>query len=178
MRWPTALLCFLLAGYWGLAGYAWPKLPERIPQHFDLAGHPDRWSERGLGSWFLLPLLATALGLLFGWLLPRWISHLAEHSPHWINVPDRERFLALDAPARRRALEPLLALLCVLACEITLLFAWIQYGSLRVATGDWARLPSWIVLVAIAALVATALAVLPIARRALDREHAAAGAKR
>lgn len=169
MRWSAAVLVFTLIASWGLACYWWPDVPERVPLHFDFAGQPDRYGERGYWSWFLLPTLASGFGLLFGVLLPRWVGWLAERDPKLINIPDKQRFLSLDVAQRRRALRPLLALLQVLAAEIAVLFAWIQYGTLQVARGAWTHLPTAFVFVVIGVLVATTLASIPIARRSVQR---------
>lgn len=176
MRWSGALLLFSLALCIGLACMWWPAVPARVPLHFDFAGDPDRYGERGFWSWFLLPTLAVGVALLFGVLLPRWIDWLAERDPALINVPDKQRFLALDVERRRQALRPMLALLRVLGAQIALLFTLVQYATLQVARGTWTRLPTALMLAAIAVLVVTALGSIPLARRAVER--AASGAAR
>ena len=172
MRWTSALLIGSVAANWGLAWHWWPKLPARVPLHFDFAGTPDRYGERGYWSWFFLPTLAVGSALLFGLLIPRLVDWLAERDPELINIPDKQRFLALAPEQRRRALRPVLALLQLLGCEVVALFAWIQYGTLQVARGAWSRLPASFVLVAIAVLLATALSAIPLVRRAVARAAA------
>jgi hypothetical protein len=172
VRWTTALLSGSVAAHWGLAWHQWPELPVRVPLHFDFAGTPDRYGERGYWSWFFLPTLATGFALLFGLLIPRLVDWLAERDPTLINLPDKQRFLALAPERRRRALRPLLALLQVLGCEVVALFAWIQYGTLQVALGAWSRLPASCVLVVIAVLLATGLSAIPLTRRAVARAAA------
>jgi uncharacterized membrane protein len=169
MRWSTALLVFSVALIWGLAWYWWPQVPQRVPLHFDLAGRPDRYGERGFGSWFLLPLLATLLALFLGVALPKWLRWLAVRAPGLLNLPRHDEFLRLSVPGRLRAIEPVHALLQLLASEVVLMFAWISYATLQVATGAWERLPSAFVIVVIATVLATALGSLPLLRRAVER---------
>ncbi|TAJ11989.1 MAG: DUF1648 domain-containing protein [Planctomycetota bacterium] len=173
MRWSTGVLIAAVAASFGLALYWWPDVPARVPLHFDLAGAPDRYGERGYWSWFLLPTLAALFALFLGWLVPRWIDWLAERAPDLINIPHKQRFLQLSPEQRRSALRPVIALLQVLSCEVVLLFAWMQYATLQVARGAWTHVPTAFVFVVIAVLLATALGSVPLARRAVAR---AAGA--
>lgn len=53
----------VLALAWGLAAYAWPLAPDRLPVHFDLHGLPDRYGSRAEGL-LLLPAIATGVWLL------------------------------------------------------------------------------------------------------------------
>lgn len=59
----------------GAAVQAWPRLPEVIPMHFDIAGRPDGWGGRGTlllmpGSSLFLYLLLTLVQRLPA----RWYS--------------------------------------------------------------------------------------------------------
>ncbi|MEN6350399.1 MAG: DUF1648 domain-containing protein [Syntrophomonas sp.] len=38
-------------------------LPESIPTHFGLSGHPDSWSPKGFWSIYMLPVIGTAICL-------------------------------------------------------------------------------------------------------------------
>ena len=52
------------AGLWWRAAAWYPRLPERIPIHFDIAGKPDGWAVRSLVTWFSLPGLSLVMTLL------------------------------------------------------------------------------------------------------------------
>lgn len=65
-QWLSLLLC-LLALAVSVALYA--RLPEQVPTHFDLAGNPDRWSDRFPGAVMMPILMAGLWGVL--WALPK-----------------------------------------------------------------------------------------------------------
>ncbi len=134
-------LVLSMLGVWALALAAWPSLPERIPVHFDLHGRADGWVDRSPGWWFLLPALATAIGVLLGFALPRWMLAMARANSRWLNVPRKQQFMALPVDARERAIRAPMPWLLALACGVQLLIGWIVHGSARVATGAWATLP-------------------------------------
>jgi len=59
----------LIAMMFGLSAWAWPRVPDRIPVHFDFAGNVDRYGGRVEGL-LVVPLLCLALWGLF-LLLPK-----------------------------------------------------------------------------------------------------------
>lgn len=64
--WPQVLL---LAGMFAFAAWTWHLAPARVPVHWGLDGHPDRFGGRFEGV-FLQPLLALGTALLLAF-LPR-----------------------------------------------------------------------------------------------------------
>lgn len=161
---------FALVALWTCAAWLWPQLPERIPLHFDAHGTPDDFMERTPFAWFLLPGIATVLALVFAFALPRWIRHLAATNASYLSVPRQQDFAALEPAARVRAIEPLIGMLQLVAAELTLLFMLILFGSAKVASGYWSRLPSLVVWPAVLLLLATALGSIPIGMAAVERE--------
>jgi len=155
---------------WSLALWLWPDLPERIPLHFDGSGAPDRYGAKTPWNWFLLPGIATLLVGLFSFVLPPWIESLAARNSVWLNVPRRADFVRLDPAARVRAVRPVHAMLLSISAELALLFAALLWGTARVASGAWERLPTALVLGAFGLLLATTLVWLPFLRGAVRRE--------
>src|SRR5690606_39344895 len=94
MRTAALLNVLLLAAFLAMSAWLWPSLPEPIPVHFGLDGTPDRWGSRA--TWWLLPGLAVFLTVFLG-ALGRWSTS----RPHLVNLPGKERLLALP-PERRR----------------------------------------------------------------------------
>ena len=87
-RFPKLINLGILAVMLGGSLALWPRIPDRVPTHFDLYGCPDGWS--GRGTWWALPAVAVGLSLfMFGiaWLIRRY--------PHLINIPRKKEFLAL-----------------------------------------------------------------------------------
>lgn len=127
----------LLAALYAGSAAAYPRLPARIPIHFDLAGKPDGWVGTSLLSWFLLPLIATAMaGFLFV------MGRVSEYRPELWNVPEKPRFLALPAEARAPIAARLRAFMALMAVVITAVLGTIQVEVFLSATGRAA--PPWL----------------------------------
>ena len=53
-------ICILIiVGTWAYVGYAWTRLPEQIPTHFDASGNIDGYG--GKGVIFLLPVMMIVM---------------------------------------------------------------------------------------------------------------------
>lgn len=65
-KWYPLLLLIVAALF---AVFAYPRLPERVPVHWNLRGEPDGWSSRETAA-FLLPLIGVAFWALLRF-LPR-----------------------------------------------------------------------------------------------------------
>lgn len=121
----------LLAATVGLSLYVYPDLPERIPLHFAADGTPDRWGEKSLLTWLLLPLIGAAtIGVLYAvaWFLPG--------RPHLLNMPDRKKLLEMPRPLQDRVLAAAVDMMyyTALALALAVMFASIQYGAWESAT--------------------------------------------
>ena len=156
----------LLAALVGGSALAYPRLPARIPMHFGLSGTPDRWAETSLFSWFLLPLIAVALNLmLYG------IAALTLRDARLINLPGKERLLALPVERQRAVLDRIRDGLGSLAVPLTLAFCLIQLGVYRTAMGTGGRVEVLAALIVI--VLASPVAVIRMMRRTqaeLDRQ--------
>ncbi len=78
-------ILFILS--WSMSIVAYPKLPEKIPIHFNLTGQADSWKGKSLSSFFLLPIIQTIFVMGF--------SILARFS-HSINFPKKEFISSLS----------------------------------------------------------------------------------
>jgi uncharacterized membrane protein len=74
-------LLVLLAAAWIFAAAVYPRLPGRIPIHWNVHGQPNGWG--GRASAFLFPAVATALALLITF-LPR----IDPRRAHWSRFAD------------------------------------------------------------------------------------------
>jgi uncharacterized membrane protein len=123
----------------GLPIFAWSGLPDEIPIHFGISGDPDSWGSRE--AIWLLP----AVGLVM-WAAMAVLTRF----PHAYNYPwviTRENAEDLYRLSR--------SMVIWLNAGITLLFAYIQWGTLRAATGDVDGLGALIVPVAIIGIFGT-----------------------
>ncbi len=112
----------------------WNKLPERIPVHFGFNGQPDRWTVKGweLILLLLLPLMMTVL--FYG------ITALTRRYTWLLNVPDKEKLLALPAAAQEPFWNMLGEFLAALAASMNILILSLLYGMAQVALGKQAGL--------------------------------------
>ncbi|MCB9878345.1 MAG: DUF1648 domain-containing protein [Planctomycetes bacterium] len=152
-----SLLLLGLAAVWWLAIDAWPTLPARIPMHFGLGGAPDRWADTSLWSWFLFPAMATVFAFALGHALPAWMRRLAAANSKLLNVPDAARFRALPTAQRVSVVQRAALPLAVMGLEVEALFAWLVFGTARVARDEWRALPVWPVLVCVGAILVSAV---------------------
>ncbi len=165
-----ATLLLSMLAVWALAAAAWPQLPARVPIHFDLAGRPDGWAARSALWWFLLPAFATTIGVVMGWLLPRWMLAMARANSRWLNMPRKAEFMALPLAARERAVQAPVDWLRALVVGVQALVGWIVYGSARVAAGDWQALPPAVSFVLLGAVLACAIGLGIAGARSVRRE--------
>ena len=103
-RWVAPLL---IAAMWAFALAVYPRLPDRVPTHWNLRGEADGWG--GPGAAFLFPAIATGTVLLM-MLLPR-----------------------IDP--RRANWEKFRGELRLFVTVLVLVFAWIQAVALGAALG-------------------------------------------
>jgi uncharacterized membrane protein len=116
---------------------AYPKLPARIPMHFDIAGRPDRWSGRG-GLIVLLALAAVmtaALYVIVG-LTAKWAAN-----PRYLNIPRKNEFLRLPAEKQAAYWAVYREFFAGLAASVNLMFVLILDGTVRIAKGGASLLP-------------------------------------
>ncbi len=126
MRWSWLLLAGLILG----SLLAWPHLPAEIPVHFGVDGRPDRWAERNPYSWFALPMVGLLTSVLFG-----WIRHRAPEHPEMLNIPGKQKLMALPPEQRARVTRQIIKVLSVVELWTLLILVLIQIGEWVTATG-------------------------------------------
>jgi uncharacterized membrane protein len=103
----------------GRALYGPDRLPDKIPTHFDFAGHPNAWGSTA--TLILLPAIAVVLYV--------GIS-VTQMFPSAYNYPVRV------TPQNRPRLQALaIAMIDWLKTELVCLFAWIQWSTIAAARG-------------------------------------------
>jgi len=146
------LVLLLLTGLFVFRSY--PRLPARIPMHFDFAGHPDRWGGRGeLVVLAVLPFVMTAVF----YLLIRYIPKLGAN-PRSMNIPHKEEFFRLPAERREIFWDLIKEFFAGLAVSLNLLFYTLIRASVRIAEGGASLLPFKVMIPALA-LMALIMAV-------------------
>lgn len=109
---------------------AYPSLPERIPTHFDFAGRPDGWSDKGIFSWFLLPILGILMQLLNVGCI--WIMR---RNSIRINMPDKKLFDELPPEGKQQLVELTETFLYLVFASIQFLFLALLWGAYEIAHG-------------------------------------------
>lgn len=108
---------------------AWPIIPERIPQKFDISGQPTRWGGRD-GLW-LLPGLA--LGVYA-------VQSVLQRMPHIYNYP-----VDLSEENAPRLYAIGVSLMIWMKLQGVVLFAVLSWRQIEVALGGTATLGAWFV---------------------------------
>lgn len=124
---------------WGLAAalvagavWAWPLLPERIPLHFGADGLPDRWGERSLWGWFVLPAIGVATAALLDG-VGRWALRHPEKQT--INLPSSDDLMRLPVERRIPVLRRAAVFLLGIGVWMMGGFVLFQVGSFVAAQG-------------------------------------------
>jgi uncharacterized membrane protein len=104
--------------------WSFNTLPPQIPLHFGLTGRPDNWSGKALI--FLFPILGAAL-----WLGLTFVKRF----PHTFNYPT-----AITPNNREQQQKLALKLIDWVRCETAVLFAFIPYQQIAVASGKQSAL--------------------------------------
>lgn len=108
-----------------------PRLPERIPVHFDNGGAPNGWDNKNsLWTMVLVPIAITLM--LF--LINRFIPKLRKY-PSMINSPGVRRILQLPEEKQQPYWEMLSAFFAVFSSSINLLFLIIIHSSIQIGLG-------------------------------------------
>lgn len=124
------IILLLLVAYTAYAAY--PRLPARMPSHFDFAGNPDGWSGRsGVIVLAAVPWLLTIVFYVIGRLIPK-----SGRSAKNLNIPHKEEFLKLPAEKQMVYWALLREFFAGLTAAVNLLFYLILRGTLRVALGE------------------------------------------
>lgn len=123
---------------WGLviaivahAAATYGALPERIPTHVGFNGVADRFSDRSLRLWFLLPSVAICLLLLF-----EFLTRVMRTRPELLNIPDKERFVRLPARFRVPVDMVIATMFQSGAISLALVLGLIQWHQWRIAMGE------------------------------------------
>lgn len=140
----------------------YPRLPERIPMHFDLSGQPDAWERRSLAAWLMLPVIAAGTALLL-----EVASRVSVRNPQLWNVPDKPRFLALTPEERAPIIHRLQNFMGLVGVTVTVVMMMVQASVYLAAMEPAPRLPGY----ALAAIVLP-MGVLLVAGLRLNRSIA------
>ena len=157
----------LALGLVAWAVWLWPAVPARVPLHFGADGTPDRWGERSLLVWLVLPALGVALAALFDG-VARWSVRNLE-SP-MLNLPGKEDVLALPPERRAPVLRHVASMNHAAGAVCVGALALIQLGMWASVDGEGGA--GWI-------LAGTAVAIVgPLAAVALGARRVRAEARR
>lgn len=118
---------------------SYPHLPDKIPMHFNSASLPDGWAPKTMTNLLISPLVSVLmyLGLTIGALL---ISK-SKTPLKYINLPlPREKLQSLEEDKLEELRELVIKLLLFVKFVIILMFTFIDYSTIKVASGAWSRL--------------------------------------
>lgn len=138
-------------------------MPARIPTHFGLMGAPDRYADK---SWefFLLLLLPWFYNGLF-----YLIGHVSAKYPRFLNISNKERFLALSSAEREPVFVVVRTIFALFSLGLNLLFLGLISGLSEVVLDAFPALALWLIVPAVGVLIITAIVGTLSLMRVLDR---------
>ena len=133
--WLTVSLA-LLAAYFGYVAIAYPKLPDRIPVHFNLHGEPDNWSQKSsFVTWYSAFVLCMN-GLLLV-VFPRLLRKTPESL---INIPWKDYWFS-TSERKQEAFEKTHTMLFITGAYVNLILLGIYHSIVRAALQETERQP-------------------------------------
>jgi uncharacterized membrane protein len=127
-----ALMWSLALATLAWAVWAYGSLPERIPLHFGIDGTPDRWGERSMGRWLLLPLVGVGVAALMDGVGQWALRHPEKRT---LNLPQSDDLMALPVERRVPVLRRAVAMTNATGVVILVAFAFLQAGAFAAAHG-------------------------------------------
>lgn len=101
---------FFVLGAFAVTALLYERLPDPLPVHFDLNGHPNGWMPRAVGAWVVpaIELLVVA-SLRFGGVLlpPGWRQRLEASPMHILALVTAVLLTGVHVVVLRAALSPL-----------------------------------------------------------------------
>lgn len=128
-----ALLWTLALATLAWAIWVYPTIPERIPIHFGLDGLPDRWRDRSLAGWLLLPLIGVGLAAMMDGIAQWTLRHPEKKT---INLPQADDLMALPVERRLPVLRRAVSMTNGMGIVMLAAFAVLQVGSYAAARGE------------------------------------------
>jgi uncharacterized membrane protein len=143
------VLLALALGHAAFSLVSFAELPETIPVHFDPDGAADGFTDATLGNWLFLWLVGVGMGALAA-LGGLWAFRAP---PRYLTIPRKTAFAALPEIRRARAMSVLSLHVIAIGAVAMLALAGIHLGLALAATGRLETFPTWIVWVAVMAVV-------------------------
>ena len=128
---------------------AYPKLPPRIPAHFNFAGNADRWD----GKEGLIGLVAIAWGMTIIFYLLAHNMRRLNRKPRSLNIPHKEQFLKLPEEKQSTYWDLVKEFLVGLTVGTNLLWYLLIRGTLRIIRGEMSVLSFEAMLPALAVMI-------------------------
>ena len=148
------------------AAISFSGLPDKIPVHFNAAGQADRFSETGIGSWFLLWFMSAGMAGLIA-----WIAQIMHRIPmDYINIPRKEEFLTLPEESRIRVFLCIKNHLMYFGCLMSSFFFALHIFINLAATGKSDGLPPVVLWGGTLAIVVYGFALWFISNSAIKKE--------
>ncbi|HVT39663.1 MAG TPA: DUF1648 domain-containing protein [Gemmatimonadaceae bacterium] len=162
----TLVLTLLL---FALSAGTYPSLPAQIPMHFNGAG-VDRWAPKTFFAWFGLPFLSlglVAINYVIGALLAR--------RPDLMNIPRKQRLLALPRERQQRVMRWWWVLVQTIGLVEASIMSVAQYGLWRAASAHVyeGRAIAWLVTVIAIGVLPLSLVIVWRMRAEVERQEGA-----
>ena len=117
------------------SGVVYRGLPEIIPVHYGALGAPDNWSEKTILCWYLLPITAVIMTLIFA-----GCASLATSStinPKYLSIPKKDGFLSMSAEKKGIVYELIKTYCYKVMAFVNVFFLYAQFTNYMVSLERW-----------------------------------------
>jgi uncharacterized membrane protein len=120
-----AISLILILFSWFTFSYYYPKLPPKVPMHFDWKGNVDAWGEKSF-SLVMLPVLQTVIFIVF---------LIISQFPKTFNFPGKEKMDKIPVDKRVVVYDLLKEMLFFIYLFVNLLFLYLLRMICLIGTG-------------------------------------------
>jgi uncharacterized membrane protein len=121
-----AINIILIFFSWFTFFYYYPKLPSKVPTHFDWKGNVDAWGEKSF-SLVMLPVLQTVIFIVF---------LIISQFPKTFNFPGKEKMDKIPVDKRVLVYDLLKEVLFFIFLFVNLLFLYLLRITCLIGTGE------------------------------------------
>lgn len=140
--WLQRITILAIAASFVLVGINYAQLPDEIPVHFDLSGHPNSWGPKII-IWVLPGIMSATAGFLL------WLSTM----PHNLNYP--VKITPENAAFQYKKTRLVLRWLSFVTAGMTFYLSW---KTIQIALGKASQLDPWFLWVFLSLIGASVIA--------------------
>lgn len=127
----TAYILLVASLMWTIYNYS--NIADIVPTHFNIAGEADAWSNKSVTSVFSLPIIHMLIVISLSFIYAK---------PQYTNFPISLALMTLKKNDRTKIFNISRELLAITLLWISIMFSYIQYGVVSMATNNPEKISS------------------------------------